>query len=172
MIKGGTGGGHTVSGLHFEGRVKLSSVLKSMLGYSIQGDEIFFNKKRVARLIGKNKLYVFLKEKGVKWESIIPTKLLPDEALFVYSKKKVYIIEIKFQTGSGSVDEKLQTCDFKKKEYTKLFSPLKLKVDYLYVLNYWFKDKRYKDVLKYIHAVGCKYYFDEIPLKKLGLPTH
>jgi hypothetical protein len=40
---------------------------------------------------------------------------------------------------AGSVDEKLQTCDFKRKQYLKLVQPLGIKVEYVYVLNDWFK---------------------------------
>ena len=29
----------------------------------------------------------------------------------------------------------------------------------------------YKDVLAYIHSVGCDYYFNYIPLQRLGLPV-
>ena len=34
----------------------------------------------------------------------------------------------------------------------------------------WFKKSEYKDVLTYIHSVGCDYYFNYIPLQRLGLP--
>ena len=34
-----------------------------------------------------------------------------------------------------------------------------------------FKDEKYKDTLDYIIIVGCKYYFDYIPLQELGLPV-
>lgn len=34
------------------------------------------------------------------------------------------MIEYKFQKDAGSVDEKLQTCDLKKKQYKKLLSNL------------------------------------------------
>ena len=71
----------------------------------------------------------------------------------------------------GSVDEKLQTCDFKRKQYMKLVSGLGLTVKYVYVLNEWFSKKHYKDVLRYITSMGCHYKFDEIPVEWLGLPT-
>ena len=71
---------------------------------------------------------------------------------------------------AGSVDEKLQTCNFKKKQYKKLFSRLNIEVEYMYLLSDWFLHKSYKDVLDYIISVGCSYYFEYIPLDKLGLP--
>ena len=76
----------------------------------------------------------------------------------------MYIIECKFQQVAGSVDEKLQTCDFKKKQYKKIFSRLNIDVEYVYLSSDWFKN----DVLDYIVSVGCSYYFNYIPLYKLG----
>jgi hypothetical protein len=78
---------------------------------------------------------------------------------------------MKFQEVAGSVDEKLQTCDFKHKQYQKLLSPLKIKVKYVYVLNDWFMKKEYEDVLKYIDSVGCYYFFNILPFHFLDLPT-
>lgn len=42
----------------------------------------------------------------------------------------------------------------------------------IYMLNDWFRKPKYKDVLDYIISVGCQYYFNYIPLQKLGLPVH
>ena len=83
----------------------------------------------------------------------------------------MFIIEVKSQVVAGSVDEKLQTCDFKKKQYQKLLSKLNIEVEYVYILSEWFRNKRYKDVLDYIQSVRCQYYFNYIPLQKLGLPV-
>ena len=65
----------------------------------------------------------------------------------------------KFQNSDGSVDEKLATCDFKRREYLKLFSQLGYRVEYIFVFSDWFMDRKYKDVLEYIKNVGCHYYF-------------
>ena len=92
---------------------------------------------------------------------------MPDEAILV--KDTLYIVEIKFQFVAGSVDEKLQTCDFKKKQYTRLLALANLNVEYIYILNDWFKKNEYKDVLEYVESVGCKYYFNEIPISVLKL---
>jgi len=77
----------------------------------------------------------------------------------------------KFQKVAGSVDEKLQTCDFKRKQYAKLMAPLNIEVEYIYILSDWFKKLEYKDVLDYIISVGYHYYFEYLPLQKLGLPV-
>jgi hypothetical protein len=44
-------------------------------------------------------------------------------------------------------------------------------VEYIYLLDDWFRDEKYRDVLDYIHSVGCDYYFEYIPLYRLGLPV-
>jgi hypothetical protein len=90
--------------------------------------------------------------------------------LLVIVRETLFIIEVKYQQVAGSVDEKLQTCDFKRKQYVKLVAPLGLKVEYVYVLNDWFKNPSYKDVLDYINSVNCHYKFNELPLSWLGLP--
>jgi hypothetical protein len=97
---------------------------------------------------------------------------LPDDAIFVIVNNTMFILEIKFQEVYGSTDEKLQTCDFKIKQYRKLFSTLNVEVEYIYILNDWYKNPGYKDVLDYIISIkGCSYYFNYLPLKKLGLPV-
>lgn len=169
MIKGGKGGGSTITGLHFESRVSLSDVLTKN-GYDVINNEIYINGTKHAILLGKNKLYKHLLEpENIDYKNLISKKLLPDEAVLVPKKNILFIIEIKFQNGSGSVDEKLQTCGFKKQQYQKLLSPLNTNVEYIYILNDWFTRPEYKDVLDYILEQKCHYYFNELPVDILGL---
>lgn len=84
--------------------------------------------------------------------------------------RAMFFIKLKYQQVAGSVNEKLQTCDFKRKQYLKLVQPLDIKVEYVYVLNDWFKQPSYKDVLDYINSVNCHYKFNELPLTWLGMP--
>lgn len=143
-----------------------------MPGYSVDGDVISFEGKEIARLYKKNKLYArFLAPMNVDYKQLISKRLLPDDAVLVLINKTLYIVEIKFQVVSGSVDEKLQTCDFKLRQYKKLICQLDLNVKYVYILNDWFKKPEYKDVLEYVHSVGCDYFFNELPLSYLGLPV-
>lgn len=169
MIKNGVGGANTKTGLKFESRTDIVTLLREKEGYEIKDDVIYYNSKEVARSYKKDALYRFLKSKDVDYKKLISKKLLPDQALFVLANKTMFIIEIKFQNVAGSVDEKLQTCDFKRKQYTKLFATLSIDVEYIYILNNWFNKTEYKDVLDYIHSVGCHYYFEVLPLEKLGL---
>ena len=105
------------------------------------------------------------------WNKYISKKLLPDDSIFVLMNNKLFIIECKHQQVAGSVDEKLQTCDFKRKQYRKLMSAANIDVEYIYLLDDWFRKPQYKDVLDYIQSVNCDYYFEYIPLKRLGLPV-
>lgn len=177
MKKGGIGGSHTLTGLNFEKKVDLREQFKKIPGYSVSkginqaGYDIRFKGELVARSFKKGEFYKFLEEEGVNWKTIISRKLLPDDALLVIVRDTLFVIEVKYQNVTGSVDEKLQTCDFKRKQYLKLVTPLGLRVEYVYVLSDWFKKKEYKDVLDYIQSVNCHYKFNEIPLSWLGLPT-
>ena len=171
MIEKGKGGANTKTGLKFERHVDLLSLLSKTKGYSVKGNRIFFKDKEVAKSFRKNGLYIHLKSQGVDYTKIISKKLLPDEAIYVIVNNTLFIIEMKFQKVAGSVDEKLQTCDFKKKQYKKLMSAINVDVEYIYILSDWFRHKSYKDTLDYIISVGCQYYFEFLPLKKLGLPA-
>ena len=188
MVKNGKGGGNTKTGLIFEGKTDLGAFLSTQKGYEIRtitenvsynGTKqkvcvrtVFFNNEKVAELYKKNEIYTsLLKKLNINWEMYISKKLLPDDSIFVTIKNTVYIIECKHQQVGGSVDEKLQTCDFKKKEYKKLFSKANIDVEYIYLLDDWFRNPKYKDVLDYIHSVGCDYYFEYIPLYRFGMPV-
>ncbi|MCK9497634.1 MAG: hypothetical protein PHS16_02360 [Candidatus Colwellbacteria bacterium] len=170
MIKGGKGGGNTKTGLLFEDRVSILDLLKSKKGYSVKKNIIYYNNEEVALCLGKNKLYKWLESQNIDYSKIISKKLLPDEAIYVIINNTLYVVEVKFQHVAGSVDEKLQTCDFKRKQYARLMAPLNIEVEYIYILNDWFRKPEYKDVLDYIISVGCQYYFEYLPLQKLGLP--
>ena len=200
MKKGGIGGANTKTGLAFEIQTDFPTFLSEQPGYSIKNIDldtkrqgkgekakiikgtkkrskpmrwrIYFLGEEVGQIFQKDGLYRYFDEiDDFDYTKIISAKLLPDEAIFVINKNTVYIIEKKTQSGGGSVDEKLQTCDFKLKQYKKLFSPLNKEVCYSYLLDKdWFKNPRYKDTLDYIISVGCKYYFNYIPLDAIGLP--
>lgn len=172
MIKGGIGGANTLTGLVYEGKVDLKTFLNQQPGYRVEGSHVLYQDKEVGQIFKKHELYSqFLKPRGINWRNCISAQLLPDNGIYVIINNTVYIIEVKTQNVGGSVDEKLQTCDFKKKQYQKLFFPLNIEVQYIYILDEWFRNHRYKDVLDYIISVGCQYYFQYIPLQKLGLPV-
>ncbi len=177
MKTGGLGGANTLTGLNIESKVDFQKLLGKIPGYSIAtisekaGMGIFFEGKLVARYFKKHDFYGFLDESKVDWQKMLSKKLLPDDAMLVIVRETLFIIEVKYSQISDSVDEELMLCDFKRKQYLKLVNSLGLKVEYVYVLNDWFKKPEYKDVLDYIHSVNCHYKFNELPLAWLGLPT-
>jgi len=181
MIKGGIGGSNTQTGIYFEGRVDIVTYLnRSVDGYSCtprplfkrnsMGFDIYYQNRLVASSFKKHELYRFLETQGVDWSKILSKRLLPDDAIYVINNNTIFIIEIKYQEVAGSVDEKLQTCGFKLRQYQKLFAPLNYEVKYIYILNDWFRQEQYKDTLDYIIDMRCRYYFEYLPLHHIGLP--
>jgi hypothetical protein len=181
MIRNGIGGANTKTGILFEQKVELATRLNKLNGYECdevkyrniksKSYKIYFAKKLVAQTFQKHALYAFLEEREVDWKKILSKKLLPDDTIYVIKDNTIYILEMKFQKVDGSVDEKLQTCDFKKKQYKKLLSQLNYEVEYIYILSNYYKAKKYKDVLDYIISVNCSYCFEYLPLHKIGLPV-
>jgi hypothetical protein len=166
-----------IEGLNLEIITDFKKHLGRVPGYNITkipnkaGIGVFFEDRLIARYFRKNSFYRFLEESKVNWRKILSKKLLPDIAMLVIARETLFVIEGMYQQVSNSVYEELMLCDFKRKQYLKLVSPLGLKVEYVYVLNDWFRKPEYKDVLDYIHSVNCHYKFNELPLAWLGLPT-
>ncbi|MDD3774277.1 MAG: hypothetical protein PHW50_03305 [Patescibacteria group bacterium] len=175
MKKGGIGGGNTKTGINFEGKTDFINLLDNLPGYSTKkveiGYEIFFRNELVAQSFKKYDFYKFLNSKSIEWQKIVSKRLLPDDAIYVIHNNILYILEMKYQEVGGSVDEKLQTCDFKIKQYKKIMSQLNIDIKYIYILNDWFRKDCYKDVLDYVISVDCQYYFEYLPLQKIGLPV-
>jgi hypothetical protein len=173
----GAGGANTNSNGHkFEDMVEILSLFDE--NYSITKSTRLLNEvKNMSVIKGNNKIYTHLKYKGAlnnffseRGVTVCPTKnnsgvlskgLGPDDAIYDHSSDTLMIFEKKFQDGPGSVDEKLQTCDFKKKQYTKLCNLIGAKVEYVFILSPYFELNKhiYKDVFEYIESVGCRYYF-------------
>lgn len=171
MIANGIGGSNTKTGLIFEGKVDLATFLSRQNGYRIDSDrQVYYCDELVAQIFKKNEFYKFLEKRQVDWKKIISKRLLPDDSIYVIINNTFFVIECKFQQVAGSVDEKLQTCDFKKKQYQKLLSSLNMEVEYIYLLSNWFQKPEYRDVLDYIISANCRYYFEYIPLQVFGLP--
>lgn len=165
----GGGANTNANGLEFERQTDLLTMIDRVgPEYTIEGNIVKKNGVEVARHYKTHSLYKeLLSPQGVNYRDILSKKLLPDEALLVGNT--LYLIEKKYQNVSGSVDEKLQTCDFKKKQYTRLLAPLGINVEYYYLLNDWFDQPQYRDVFNYIQSVGCKYFIGELPLSEIGL---
>lgn len=165
----GGGANTNVNGLHFEQTTSLNDTLKGV-GYTIDGHLVKRNGQPIGLSVPQNNFYkYFLEPNGIDYSKINSKQWRPDEAFVNYNNRTVYIIEKKFQHSSGSVDEKIPNCDFKKKEYIKLVHPLGYNVEFIYILSDWFMADQYRDTLQYVMDVGCYYYYNELPLDVLGL---
>ena len=85
--------------------------------------------------------------------------LIPDCAVLDEENKRLFIFEKKFQTCKGSCDEKIQTGLFKKWFYERQF--INFKITYVYILNNWFKKKKYKPEMKYLELNKIPVLFSE-----------
>ncbi|MDC0878711.1 hypothetical protein OAQ02_04055 [Candidatus Marinimicrobia bacterium] len=175
----GGGAKTNINGLSFERDTDLLDAFNSLKNYHInvlpydeapRTGEVFKNNKLIGLFFEQNSLYKrFLEPKGINALDLVSTKLRPDSVFINLINDTVYIIEKKYQAQSGSVDEKLQTCHYKKRYYKKLFKNLNLEVEFYYILNNWFTQERYKDVFDYIDEVGCKKFINFIPFEDLGI---
>ena len=166
------GGGNqtNVNGLAFEQQTTLAEAFENAGVIVTPNNMIYVGEENIGKLTAKYDLYKELLEPlGVDWRDYLSKRMLPDDCFVNYTNRTVYIIEKKFQSSAGSVDEKLQTCDFKRKQYKKLFNAIGYDIQYIYLLCDWFRKPEYRDVLQYIRDVGCDYFFNEIPLERLNI---
>ncbi len=77
MINKGKGGGNTITGLNFERKKDIFSVLKNARGYSVKGNVIYYNNKEVARSYRKYGLYKYLESRGIDWERLSQNAFCP-----------------------------------------------------------------------------------------------
>lgn len=173
MTKESGKGNSTLTGKEFEEKTDLLKIYsKNGMQYDKNTFEVL-NKN--GTLLGyhlrKENLYTYLKKEYeiTDIREFISKKILPDECFLNTETNTINIFEKKYQSSTGSVDEKLQCCDFKKKQYEKIFKVLGFNVTYTFVLNDWFKKDEYSDVLEYIKNVGCNYTYNDIKLHHLGL---
>lgn len=169
--KNTSGGGSRTNknGLGFEKRVDVREAINNQSSYNVNGNIIELNGNPVGILTEKYGLYrdILKPVFGIDYKTRISKRLDPDAAILI--DNVLYIIEKKFQEMSGSVDEKLQTCDFKKSQYERLFKGTGIIIKFYYVLSEWFKSPQYRDVFSYIERVGCKYFIVDLPLEEIGL---
>jgi hypothetical protein len=167
-VKGGTGGGRTTTGLEFEKKTSLADALEEA-DFRIEKFKVYESTNLVGELAGKGQLYRFLEARDIAWKDRISKRLLPDDAIYSYANHKMTVIEKKWQEVEGSVDEKLQTVGFKIRQYNRLLEGTGIEFKFIYLLNDWFADPRYADVLEYIIETGGSYHFNSVPLEELEL---
>ena len=88
MIKDGIGGGNTTTGLVFETKADLKTLLNGVKNYSVDKDNnVLYKGKLVGMIFVKNGLYKFLEKNGVNWKDYLSKKLLPDDSIYVILKR-------------------------------------------------------------------------------------
>lgn len=175
MVKDGVGGATTTkNGNIFEELTDLSKALEeyqlNLVHVETRNPDVVVdqNGEVVGYSCKKTKITSFLKNFNINMKDILSHGLVPDEALYIEKDKHMYIFEKKFQSCSGSTDEKLQTCVYKKEAWEAVLKDtVGIEVSYIYVLNDWFKQDRYKSVLDFIKRHGCDFSFNHIPLENI-----
>lgn len=168
--KSGGGAQTNANGLKFERDTDILVELQKLPYLTSEGEDIFYEGKLVASVYEKHGLYKkFLEPQGIIGREILSKLLLPDTAVINHKTKQVFIVEKKFQERSGSVDEKLQTGDFKLRQYRRLLEKTEYEGHFLFLLNGWFERNEYDDVKKYIKDVDCDYFLETLPFEKIGM---
>ena len=134
----GAGGNNTnANGLPYEKLTDLKSE------YEIIKNDIY---DKTIKFNNSNKIFMSSSQANVFkcMEKNIDTSIIsahgckrPDECFISEEENKIFIIEKKFQQCSGSVCEKIQTSDFKKWQYNRVFPDYE--IFYIYCLSDWFK---------------------------------
>lgn len=83
----------------------------------------------------------------------------PDDCFIDELNKKIFIIEKKFQQTCGSVEEKIQTGDFKKNHYQELYP--NFEINYIYCLSRWFKNENNSSVINYLNSKKIPTFFND-----------
>lgn len=142
MITNGTGGANTNrNGLKFESRTDLSKHIKndfsgrySLSEYIIEEKNRIKNSKDYSLQVYDNQLgkVIGVITKQFQFYNVLKQRYglinihhkmwKPDEAFFNFEKNTVFIVEKKFQNGSGSVDEKVFGFNAKRVLYQELFN--------------------------------------------------
>ena len=186
--KSGGGNQTNINGLAFEKRSSLRDVINNNSQFKIKENDVFKNGIPIGKIFEPKSgntnwaFYKFLKsEFGINAKEELSKTIHPDKIFYNIFQKRFYVIECKYQMQAGSVDEKLQTFIFKRSILNYLlFNNEKSKdvdLEYLYVLDKGYfgklnkdgKTQKFHDVFKFIRENGSSYYFDTIPLHKLGI---
>ena len=209
----GGGAQSTANGLSLESQVSLSRLIPLWNNcFSVHGHDLIYQYSEgqplcVAKLYSKddfwNDYFEPLFPNLFTIDSLIPpyhrvvissiwSKMLyPDEVLVLdTSSGPIFlIIEVKTQGKGGSVDEKLQTCDYKISQYSRLlnaaFGQDNYTLEFAFLLDNWFAQKcnsfvcvdqnmnktiirvpRYRDTFNYIHEADTWYFFPQMSIQE------
>lgn len=171
--KSGGGANTTEHGKSFEDSHSLELVLLEN-GYTVENGRVCRKSTYVGTITKQSSFYssfLGVKEKDIRKE--FGKVMRPDTVFYNANNKTLYIIEKKFQSVRGSVDEKIQTCEYKLRYYNRIVWKYRNEdikhVRYFYLLSEFFNKSEYEKVLHFIQDKGCDYYFEKIELQSIGL---
>jgi hypothetical protein len=187
MKKGGTGGAQTArAGSNFETDTDESFIRElNKIGYleidrhelrgkngTLHGRTLENSSAEKIEIYYKSGIYrLFFEPRGINYKEFFSARLEPDTAIYSHKTKTLTIIEKKQMSAAGSVAEKLQTCDYKRKYYETLTATLGIKVNIYWVLGKYFEQQQtqLRSVYEYMLSKGSKYYFGDLPINELEI---
>ncbi|TPR41197.1 hypothetical protein DY123_07580 [Apilactobacillus micheneri] len=204
MKKGGIGGANTnANGLKFEDKTDLASSINANLSSEYELKKHAFknpnrlviknskspafdvirlkDNQRIGVITNQNQFYnVLYDHYGLRNANHKNWK--PDEVFFNFETNTVYIVEKKWQSGAGSVDEKIFGFVNKRRLYQNNFNQLndepKPTVEFSALFNsdWWLKGgakgengKHYQDYFDNLRIDGIKIFFDKYEYWWFGL---
>jgi hypothetical protein len=159
IINKGTGAGGAKTnknGLSFENKTSIETKLSEN-----KFEKIIMNKKMkngyYFELKNNDDIIIYLTKSGFKLyfkeEFNIKCWKEPDEAFLIFSNNKYYlkILEKKNQNGEGSVEEKLKTGQFTRREYEKMLNnpSYKFNISYAFCISKYLQNKLESNKIKY-----------------------
>jgi flagellar biosynthesis regulator FlaF len=139
-----------------------------LLGFMCSQDDLYNFLAENYPTVARTKTETENRKRLIK--SILSKNLNPDMAFVNLQSKKLVIVEIKAQNKDGSVDEKLETVDFKRKQYAKLVEKTDIEtVEFKWILDKRFEHAKYSDVKGYIKEMNSDFLIDEINPEFVGI---
>ncbi|MCL8206196.1 hypothetical protein M5361_13745 [Ligilactobacillus agilis] len=197
MKKGGTGGANTnANGLSFESKTDLATAIQTDLSNKYKLTEMKFANKStfkaytVTRLSDNKDIGIITQQTRFydvmkahyNLDNANHKKWKPDEVFFNFEANTVFIVEKKWQSGQGSVDEKVLGFVNKRRLYQSNFNQLtqepKPTVQFCALFNssWWLnggKDgnnaERYQDSFDILRMDSIKIFFDTYDYWWFGL---
>jgi hypothetical protein len=155
IINKGTGAGGqntNINGLSFE--IK-TSIENKLIENKFKKNILNKNKYAYYYESYTDNRIVYLTQTGfrtfIKKEFDINIYKNPDEAFIIYKNNKYYIkiLEKKNQNVAGSVEDKLKTGAFNKREYEKMFNNKHFIISYAFCVSNFLKEKIESNEIKY-----------------------
>ena len=138
----GAGGSQTnINGLAYENQNDLSSRFEIINEDATKIKTVKFNGSLESYMTGKkSQFHPVMKQRSSEYNEIplLHGTKQPDQWFIHLDKKLCFIIEIKYQNGPGSVNEKLQTPTNKLRRLKKMYPDFQIL--YIYGLSPWFRD--------------------------------